>query len=154
MSEQYQNIEEKTNWKTPPHSKLDPILAGLAWAKVHISIHEEHEPDCFISKIRYRIGRILEDRFVQYILLFLLIVDIGLLFTDLSLEAFYQRKNKKNLTQQDKLPEWAHKAENVTHYATLVILCIFEVELLLLMFSYGFRFLLHPMVEFLHFLNF
>jgi hypothetical protein len=94
MSEQYQNIEEKTNWKTPPHSKLDPILAGLAWAKVHISIHEEHEPDCFISKIRYRIGRILEDRFVQYILLFLLIVDIGLLFTDLSLEAFYQRKIK------------------------------------------------------------
>ena len=35
--------------------------------------------------------------------------------------------------------------EVVTHYATLIILSIFEIELLLLMFSFGYKFLFHPM---------
>eukprot|EP01080_Neovahlkampfia_damariscottae_P008701 gene8701-647_t len=126
---------EKIDWKKPLTENLDPVLASMAWAKVHRSIHEDTKPMCFSSKIRHQIGVILEDKFIQYILLFLLFVDIALLFVDLSLEAFYHHK----------LPEWAQKLEVVTHYATLVILCIFEIELLLLMFSYGLHFVFHPM---------
>lgn len=76
--------------------------------------------------------KFVESNPVQYLIILLLVVDIALLATELTIEAA--------LGHPTNPPEWLAILEEVIFGITLVILVTFEVELLILIFVYTWRF--------------
>jgi hypothetical protein len=100
-----------------------------------LNMHEHNEPKGTIAKIQWKIVRFIETPKVQYMLILLMIIDIGLLFLDLTFEAIFGHHP----------PKWLIVFENINYYSTLTVLMIFEIELLLLFVGYGVKIFFHPM---------
>lgn len=95
MSEEHQRLTEENfeGKKETPKLKHKDTVSNLAkWFKINIHMSEEHPPSSGFGKLQHKIGEFIESRPVQYFLILLLVIDIVLLLSDLTLEAAFNRK--------------------------------------------------------------
>lgn len=88
MSHTFEDHEHSTK----PIAHSDAVTKVTKWFKIHVHMSEEHTPTTTFGKIQHAVGSFIESRPVQYFLILLLIVDILLLLTDLTIEAAFNRK--------------------------------------------------------------
>eukprot|EP01132_Coremiostelium_polycephalum_P006825 gene6825-8464_t len=89
---------------------------------------------------RFKLGHFIESNRVQSFIIALILLDLIIVIVEIFLEEHY-----KKCKEEHEIPHAVEKAEHTLHIITLVILGIFELEVLLLLIAFGRDFFKHPL---------
>ncbi|KAF2071235.1 hypothetical protein CYY_007452 [Polysphondylium violaceum] len=103
----------------------------------HLNIHLPSAHDR--AKWRYKLGAFIESHRVQYFIVALIILDLIITIVEMFLEETYKCK------EHHEIPHAVERAEDVFKIVTLVLLGIFELEIVLLIIAFGVDFFKHPL---------
>lgn len=101
-------------------------------ATMHLHEHLDTKHVSGFRGLRYRVGRWVESKPVQIMLLILLLLDVGILFAELIIEG--------QCIEEDETLELV---EEILFWISFSILVVFAIEIVLLLFAYLQKFFVH-----------
>jgi len=117
---------------TKPPKKKRPLFYPF-----HLNIHLPSVHNR--ARWRYKLGAFIESHKVQLFIVALIILDLVITIVEMFLEETYKCK------EHHEIPHAVEEAEDVFRIITLVLLGIFEVEIILLIIAFGIDFFKHPL---------
>ncbi|EFA75681.1 hypothetical protein PPL_10943 [Heterostelium album PN500] len=103
----------------------------------HFAIHSPRHNKR--TRWRYKLGHFIESNKVQTFIVSLIILDLIIAIIEMFLEESF-----KKCKDEHEIPHAVERTESVLRVITLVILGIFEIEIIALMLAFGRDFFFHP----------